>query len=696
MLLLFSPPAEAADATPKPPVADKRPHSIVAPSGETRIDNYFWLRDDSRKSPEVLNFIAAQNRYADAVLAPIKPLEDKIYAELSGRVPPTEDSVAYQKGGYWYYTRFEPGKDYPIVARRKGSMQAPEEVLLDEPTMATGSAYFDVKYFAVSPDGRRIAWTEDRVGRLQYKLQVKDIASGRVLTDTVSNVAQDFAWADDNTLVYIDKDPVTLLNKTVKTHTIGAPAPDDKTIYEAPDTSFYITVRRTADDKYLCIDEHSFVSNEGHCARTQGPLAFDLIAPREQGIHYDEDHIGDHWVIRTDWNAPNYKLMTVSDTQVSKGRAAWTDLVPTDRDTFIETFKPFDQFVAIEERRGDNKIIRLRMNDGSTRDVTADEPAYVMALGSNEDPSSPWLRYTYTSFRTPLTTFDINAQTGERRLLHTQLVPGYDKNLYVTERVWAPARDGARVPVTLFYRKGFRRDGKAAMLQYAYGSYGAVFDPVFQSYTVSLADRGMVFAVAGVRGGGDLGRAWYDAGHALNKQNTFNDFIDVTHYLVAQHYAAPDRVGAYGSSAGGLLMGGIANMAPQDYRVIVAHAPYVDAVTTMLDPTIPLVTNEYTEWGNPARKRDYDYMLSYSPYDNVKPRAYPAMFIATSLWDSQVQYYEPTKWAAKLQANNQDDHTILLRTDLAANHGGRSGRFGKAGEQSEFLAFVLDQLGVHH
>ena len=438
----------------------------------------------------------------------------------------------------------------------------------------------------------------------------------------------------------------------------------------------------------------STVSAEQSCARATAPTTLTKIAPRERDVRYEADHIGNRWIVKTNWKAPNFRLMTVDDAKADGTRAAWSDLVPVKDDVFIEGFTPFDDFIAIEERSGGNKRLRTLTNAGKSSFVSSDEPAYAMSLSTNAEPATPWLRYTYGSLTTPATTYEINTMTGERRTLKVQPVPSYDASQYVTERVWVPARDGARVPVSLVYKKGFRKDGRAAMLQYGYGSYGASMDPAFSVQTVSLLDRGMVYALAHIRGGQELGRKWYDDGHMFKKVNSFTDFIDVTRWLVANKYAAKDRVAALGGSAGGLLMGGIANMAPKDYKVLIAQVPFVDVVTTMLDASIPLTTNEYDEWGNPANKASYDYMLSYSPYDNVKAQAYPAMFVGTGLWDSQVQYYEPAKWVARLRATRTDSNPLVFRTNMEAGHGGKSGRFQRYKEGAEYSAFMLTQLGV--
>jgi oligopeptidase B len=565
----------------------------------------------------------------------------------------------------------------------------------DQPAMAKGHDFFAVSDWSVSQDNKLLAYAEDTVGRRQYTLKVKNLETGETLADSVSNVEPNLVWADDNrTIYYIEKDPVTLLSKRVKAHVLGTPASADKLVFEEKDDSFFLGIGRTSDDKYVCIYEQSTVSNEQRCTSAAAPGKFMVLAKREREFLYGADHIGDRWIIRTNWNAPNYRLVTVADSQAKKGRAAWTSFVHHNDAVFIEDFKPFESFIAIEERSGGNKKIRLLQNSGKSELVASDEPAYAMALGTNLESNTTKLRYVYDSLTTPRIYYEVDSATGERTVLKRTPAPNYDASLYVTERVWATARDGAKIPVSIVYKKGFKRDGTAAMLQYGYGSYGLSMDPSWSPNTIPMLDRGMVYALAHIRGGQEMGRAWYDAGHLLNKKNSFTDFIDVTRDLVAKGYAAKDRVAAMGGSAGGLLMGAVANMAPNDYRVIISQVPFVDVVTTMLDSSIPLTTNEYDEWGNPEQPEFYDYMLSYSPYDNIAPQSYPAMFVGTGLWDGQVQYYEPAKYVAKLRATKTDSNPLVFRVNMDAGHGGKSGRFDQYRSRAEYYAFMLRQLGV--
>ncbi|KPL48272.1 peptidase [Xanthomonas axonopodis] len=690
--LMTTSPAFAA--LPSPPDVAKHPHVVKAPFGATRNDDYYWLRDDKREDKAMLAYLNAENAYTDKVMAPLKPLEEALYTEIVGRIKQDDASVPYRERGYWYYTRFETGKDYPIQARRNGSMEAPEEILLDVNRMAQGKGYFSVGGAAVSQDNRILAWADDAVGRRQYTIRFKNLETGELYPDTVGGVSANVVWADDNkTLFYVENDPDTLLTVRVKKHVLGTPSKDDVLVYEEKDDSFYMGIGRTRDDKYIIIEVESTVSSETRYALAAKPDAFKVLAKRERDVEYHADHFDGRWVIRTNADgAKNFKLVTAPTDATT--RKQWTDWVAHDNNVYIEDFALFDGFTAIEERSGGLERVRLLKRDGSDEYVKADEPAYSMGLSVNSEPDTPWLRYTYTSLTTPAITYELNTQTGERKLLKQQPVIGYDASKYVTELVWVKARDGVKVPVSLVYKKGFKKDGSAALFQYAYGSYGMSMDPAFNLPAVSLLDRGVVYAIAHIRGGQEMGRQWYDDGKLLHKKNTFNDFIDVTRGLVAQGYAAKDRVAASGGSAGGLLMGAVANMAPQDYRVMVAQVPFVDVVTTMLDASIPLTTNEYDEWGNPETKDDYDYMLSYSPYDNVRKQAYPALFVGTGLWDSQVQYWEPAKWVAKLRDDNTGTQPIVFRINMEAGHGGKSGRFRRYRELAESYAFVLDQLGV--
>jgi oligopeptidase B len=696
--------ARAGDLPPAPMVA-RRDHVVRAPFGAERHDPYYWLRDDRREDAEVLGHLRAENAYADAVMAPLRPLEDRLYAEIVGRIKQDDRSVPYRRRGYWYYSRYETGKDYPIHARRKGDLAAPEEVLLDVEALAAGKDYYQVGNYQVTQDGMLLAWANDTAGRRQYTIRFRDLATGTTLGDAICGTSGAMVWADDGrTLYYIENDPQTLLGRWVKRHVLGTATANDPVVYEETDDAFHLSLYRSRDDRFLCIAIESTVVSELRFTAAAAPADFRVLAARERDVEYSADHHAGRWVIRT--NAPasdgtparNFRIAVAPTATGDRG--LWRDWIGHRDDVFIESFELFDRFVAIGERS--EGLARVRLIQGTPGEmpereahVAADEPAYAMHLATNAEPDTDWLRYRYTSLTTPGTTYEVDVRSGKRRLLKRDpVLGGYDPADYTTERLWAPARDGTRIPVSIVYRNGLPRDGTAALLQYGYGSYGAAMDPAFSVTTVSLLDRGLVYALAHVRGGQELGRAWYDDGRLLRKKNTFTDFIDVTDHLVRLGYAAPDRVAAYGGSAGGLLMGAIANLAPERYHVILSQVPFVDVVTTMLDPGIPLTTNEYDEWGNPAERSYYDYMLSYSPYDNIGPKPYPAMFIGTGLWDSQVQYWEPAKYVARLRDHTTGSRPIVFRVNLDAGHGGKSGRFRRYRETAEMYAFLLDQLGV--
>lgn len=688
--------APSTSSIVQPPVAKRVDHAVESPHG-TRNDPYYWLRDDARQDAEMLAYLEAENAYRDHVMAPAEGLKAKLFDEIVGRIAPDDDSVPYHDRGYWYLRRFTTGSEYPIYLRKKGSLDAPEQVVLDANELAEGQDFFSLGNYEVSPNGKLVAYAEDTVGRRQYTLRIKNLETGETYADTIENTNASIAWAADSaTIFYVEKDPTTLLGVRVKRHVLGTPSDQDVLVYEETDPSFYMGVGTTGDHAYIVIALGSTVSDEYRVLDAKDPNGkFSVLAPRERDVEYSADHIAGRWVIRTNDEAKNFRLMQVADDEIGD-RRRWKELVPEAPGVFIEGFDLFDSHLVIEERSEGLQRIRLRSwATGKDSYVSADESAYSMELDVNAEQGSEWLRYGYTSLTTPWTTYELNFKTGERRKLKQQPVPGYEASGYATERRWATARDGTQVPVSLVYKKGFVRDGTAPLYQYAYGSYGSSMDPSFRSSVVSLLDRGVVFAIAHIRGGQEMGRDWYEQGKLLNKKNTFTDFIDVTEFLVAEKYAAPDKVAAGGGSAGGLLMGAIVNMRPDLYRAIIAAVPFVDVVTTMLDESIPLTTNEFDEWGNPKQKAFYDYMLSYSPYDNVSAQAYPAMLVTTGLWDSQVQYFEPAKWVAKLRATNTGDQPLVFSVNMDAGHGGKSGRFRREEETALEYAFMLTQFGIH-
>jgi oligopeptidase B len=686
----------AATVTHLAPVAAKKRFLVPSPNG-AREDDYYWLRDDTRQSTEMLDYLKAENSYRDAVMAPTVALQEKLYAELVGRIKPDDSSVPVLEHGYWYYTRFVPGQDYPIYARRKDAISAPEEVMLDGNAMAVDHEYFQIGATEVSPDGRVLAYTEDDVGRRQYTLKFKDLASGAVLRDAVTNVEPEFVWAADNkTVLYVEKDPVTLLSVRVHKHRLGTEQGKDPLIYEEADHSYYMSVGKSRSEKYLFIALHSTQQSEWRYADASDPqLHFRPVLVREANVEYDVDAYGTDFIIRTNWQAPNFRIMRAPIAN-SADKRSWRDVVPSRPDALIEKFEVSPKYLAINEHSGGLLKLRLKPWDGG-RDVVIDssEPAYSMTLVETPGFDSPIVRYVYSSLITPRATYDFNIRTGLKELKKTETVlGGYDPANFATEYLHATARDGTQIPVSLAYSKTTPLDGTAPIYQYAYGSYGLSTDPLFRPNWVSLLHRGFIVAIAHVRGGQEMGRQWYEDGRLLHKKNTFTDFIDVTRFLVTHGYGAKNKVFAEGGSAGGLLMGAVANMAPQDYRGIIAYVPFVDVVTTMLDESIPLTTNEFDQWGNPKQKIFYDYMLSYSPYDNVRAQRYPAMLVFTGLWDSQVQYYEPAKWVAKLRATKTDEHPLVFSVNMNAGHGGKSGRFQRYHDTALEYAFILRELGV--
>jgi oligopeptidase B len=689
----------ATDAAPQPPSAAKKPHVVASPHG-SRSDEYYWLRDDKRENPEMLAYVKAENAYADRMLAHIKPLETRLYGEIVGRLKQDDSTVPYLMNGYWYYRRFETGKEYPVYARRKGSKDAPEEILLNVNEMAKGHDFFEVGDIAISPDANMMAWAEDTVGRRQYVVRIMNLTSHQVLPIEIRNVENNLVWANDNqTFLYIEKHPETLLGYKVRRGSIvphGHANDADPLVWEQTDDSFYSQVYRTKDDRYLVIHTQSTVSSEVWFADASDPkLEFKLFLPRERDHEYQVEHANDRWIVRTNYQAKNFRIVAVKPGDEAD-RSRWQDVVAHRDDAFVDAYDVSKRFLTIEEHSGGLRKLRVRpWSGGKDVFVTADEPSYTMALDVNREFDSDRLRYTYTSMVTPRTTYDYDFNSGARELLKREpVLGGYDPANYSTEFAWATARDGTRVPVSIVYRKGTPRDGSAPLLQIGYGSYGSSYDPEFSYLPPSLLDRGFVVAIAHIRGGQEMGRAWYENGKLTNKINTFTDFIDVTRWLVANEYADRSRVFAIGRSAGGLLMGAIVNMAPQDYRGIVSGVPFVDVVTTMLDESIPLTTNEFDEWGNPKEKKFYDYMLSYSPYDNLAAHDYPAIFVHSGLWDSQVQYFEPTKYVARLRARRTGDSLVVLRTNMEAGHGGKSGRYEHYREYAEQYAFILDQAGI--
>lgn len=692
-------PASAPAALSAPPVAAVHPHAVESPNGP-RNDDYYWLRDDTRKSPAVLENLNAENAWYTQYAARYQPLEQQLFAEMKARVKEDDSSVPFELNGDWYAQRFEPGKQYPTYVWHRGRADAPEQVLIDVNKLAEGHAFYAIAGWQVSDDKRFLAYAEDTNGRRQYVIRIRDLASGALLPESIPGIAGDIAWAaDGKTFYYVENDATTLRSRRVKRHVVGTAPARDVVVHDETDESCYTSVRRSDSRAYVVIDLQATEFDEQRVIKagdTHG--RFTVLAPRMAHLHYRAQHIGHRWVVLTDWDAPNYRVMQVDERQVGD-RARWRPLVAHDPKVFIEGIQPFDGTLVLDERADGLRRLRLQpwkdgVLAGKSRVLGADEPAYAASLDVNTNVHTHVLRYRYTSLTTPSTVYDVDMATGQRTLRKRDEVIGYDASLYVTERAWATARDGTRVPVSLVRRKTTPVDGTAPLFVYGYGSYGASTDASFRAPALSLLDRGFVFALLHVRGGTEMGRQWYEDGKKLHKVNTFTDFVDATEALVKQGYGDRKRVFANGGSAGGLLMGAIVNLRPDLYRGVVADVPFVDVVTTMLDESIPLTTNEFDEWGNPKEKAFYDYMLAYSPYDNVKPVHYPALMVTTGLWDSQVQYYEPAKWVAKLRAAKHaagdDAQPLVFKVNMSAGHGGGSGRFTRLQETASRYAFVVD------
>ncbi|HRG16096.1 MAG TPA: S9 family peptidase, partial [Pseudomonadota bacterium] len=607
--------APVAPAAPTPPIAKTVPYTVTSPNGD-RVDPYYWLRDDTRSKPEVIAYLSAENDYTAAMLAHAQPAREALFKEMVGRIQQDDSSVPYRKNGWWLYTRFEQGNEYPIHARKRGSLDAPEEVLLDANVLGAGKGFYQIGSWQPSPDGAQLVYAEDVSGRRQFVLRFKNLQTGQLWPESIANVEAGTVWANDNrTVLYIEKNPQTLLGFRVRKHVLGTDPANDPVVYEEKDSTYYMGIGKSRSERFLWIGLNSTVATEWRYADANDPdLVFRTVLPRERDHEYQVQDHGDEFYILTNWQARNFRIMRAPIAQAGD-RANWVEWVAHRDDALLSSMTVLRDHVAINERSGGLPKIRIKtIADGRSELLAFDEPAYSAFTGANAEYDTAALRIVYTSPQTPASTYDVDLASGERKLLKREIVlGGFNRDDYVTEFRFAPARDGAQVPVTLLYRKGLKRDGSAALYQYGYGSYGAAMSPAFNDKVLSLVDRGVVYAIAHIRGGEEMGRAWYESGRQLQKKNTFNDFIDVTDFLVREGYAAKDRVVAQGGSAGGLLMGAIANMAPDRYRAIVADVPFVDVVTTMLDESIPLTTNEFDEWGNPKQKAFYDYMLSYSP-----------------------------------------------------------------------------------
>jgi oligopeptidase B len=682
-----------APTGPVPPTAEKRPHELEL-HGDVRVDNYYWLRE--RTNPEVLAYLEAENAYTSSMMAATEAFQQELFEELKNRIEPDDSTVPALFHGYYYYKRYEGGLEYPIHCRKQGSVEAPEEIILDVNQVAEGHDFCSVRGVNVSPDSRLLAWALDTVGRRKYTIYFTDLEAGEVMSNVIPGVTGNLTWANDNrTLFYAKQDPETLRSHQVYRHVLGTDPSEDVLVYEETDPTYSVYVWKTRSEKYILIHSEQTLASEVRYLDADNPQGeFRVIAPRERGVEYSVDHVGNRFIIRTNLEAENFRLMRAPVTR--PGRANWRELIPGRDDAFLQGVEVFRDFMVVTERRDGLRHLRIIPWDASEEyEVEFDDPAYVTWVDENHEFYSRVLRYGYSSPNTPKTIYDLDLATRERSLLKQEKIRGgFDSANYTVERPMATARDGVEVPISLVYQTGIKIDGSNPALLYAYGSYGSSMEAWFRPEVVSLLDRGFVFAVAHIRGGQEMGRWWYEDGKLLKKKNTFTDFIDWGHYLVDQGYASPDHLFARGGSAGGLLMGAVSNMAPELFAGIIANVPWVDVVTTMLDDDIPLTTAEFDEWGNPKEREYYDYMLSYSPYDNVEAKNYPAMLVTTALEDSQVQYFEPAKWVAKLRTMKTDNNPLLLKTEMAAaGHGGVSGRFKQYRETALEYAFMLGVLG---
>jgi oligopeptidase B len=682
---------ETMDASIQPPVAKIVPHTLEK-HGQVRTDNYYWLND--REDQEVIDYLNQENEYYQKMTAHTKELQENLFAEMKSRIKEDDSSVPYFYNGYFYITRFEKGKDYPIYSRKKGSLDAKEEIMFDCNEMAKGHSYFNLSGINVSEDNKYAAFGLDLVSRRQYTIQIKNLETGEILPVKIENTTGGSTWASDNkTLFYTRKDAQTLRSDKVYRHTLGTDIAKDALVFHEKDDTFYTFVYKEKSKKYLVIGSTSTLTSEYQILESNNPNGtFRLFQKRVRGLEYSISHYGDSFYVVTNKDkATNFKLMKTPENKTAMDN--WSELIPHRKDVLLEGIEIFKDYLVVEERsNGLNKIQIRPWNAGESYYLPFESETYTAYTTTNVDFDTEILRFGYQSLTTPSSVMDFNMRTKEKKVLKEQEVLGgkFDKNNYVEERIWATAEDGTKLPISMVYRKGMKKDGKNPFLLYAYGSYGSTIDPTFSSTRLSLLDRGFIFAIAHVRGGEYLGREWYENGKLLKKKNTFTDFIDCSKYVIAQKYTSAKHLYAEGGSAGGLLMGAIVNMAPELYNGVIAQVPFVDVVTTMLDDTIPLTTGEYDEWGNPNDKEYYDYMLSYSPYDQVKAQDYPNMYVSTGLHDSQVQYWEPAKWVAKLRAVKTDKNVLYLDTNMEAGHGGASGRFEALKELAKEFAFLLD------
>lgn len=673
----------------KDPQAEKKPVTLRLFDDE-RVDNYHWLNE--RENPAVIAYLEEENNYLERSIAHLKELRKLLFEEMKDRILPADSTAPLFENGYWYYARDEAGKELPLYCRKRKDLEHPEEIILDLNELALGKEYFQLGSWEISDDNRYVAFTEDNLGRKQYNLRIKDLENDAILSDQLLNASDSLAWANDSrTLFYVVKDPQTLRPYRVMRHKLGTPVESDVAVYEEHDETFEVDVGKGRSGKRIFITSYSTVSTEQWMLDAdEAEGGFELLQLRERGLEYYAEEYGDELVILTNQEAQNFRVMT---TRVSQpGIEHWKELIPHRKDFYIDEMLLFRDYIVLQGYK--NGLTQINILDKSElRDnfLLFEEPAYTVMLDENPETEGHTLRISYSSLITPDTTYEVDMRLLETKMLKRDVYRNYEPSRYVTERLWATARDGVKVPLTLAYRRDLALNSRNPLLLEGYGAYGDSNDPVFSHHRVSLLDRGFVLACAHVRGGHELGRQWYEAGRLLNKKNTFYDFIDCAEYLIEKGYTSPDALFAEGMSAGGLLMGAVANMQPELWNMIIAHVPFVDVITTMLDEELPLTTGEYDEWGDPRKKEFYDYMRSYSPYDNIERKKYPAILATGSLPDSQVQYWEPAKWVAKLREYNTGNNPVYLHTDMHASHFGKSGRYNSLELIALQYAIMLDR-----
>lgn len=682
----------------KPPVAPIVPH-IRNIHGDAVTDNYYWMNDYFKKGPDstkVVKYLEAENQYLDTMMSSTKPFQQQLFTEMKNRIKEKDESLPSFKNGYFYYTRTENGKQYYKYCRKKGTLTAPEEVLLDVDEMAKGHPYYAVAGFNISEDNKLMAFGVDTVSRRQYIIYIKNLETGLIYKDQIHHTGGSSVWANDNkTLFYTANNPETLLSEKIKRHELHTPETQDAVVYNEQDHSNYIGVSKSKSGKYIFIISAGTLSSETRFINASNPQSvFKTFQPRMKEVLYDVSALDDKFLIVTNWNAKNFRLMECSINQTES--TYWKEVIPNRKDVLLSGVEEFKNFVVISERKNGLEQLRVRnLKTGQESYLGFSEPSYTAFATSNPEYNTATLRYSYTSLTTPPSTYDYNMVSKQKKLMKQQeVVGGYQPTDYVSERLYATATDGTKIPVSIIYKKGFKKDGKAPLLLYAYGSYGISTEAAFNNTRLSLLNRGFAYAIANIRGGQEMGREWYENGKMMHKKNTFTDFIDCGKFLVQQGFTSKEHLYAQGGSAGGLLMGAVVNLAPDLWHGIIAQVPFVDVINTMLDESIPLTTNEFDEWGNPKNKDAYTYMKSYSPYENVVAKAYPNMLVTTGLHDSQVQYFEPAKWVAKLRAVKTDKNVLLLHTNMAYGHGGASGRFDYLNDVALNYAFLFALEGI--